>query len=305
MGAVLWVAAPWLPIGAPPSAGSPEHVFASLPLVAMPLALRLASELHRPEGLWTKSLYALAQRIQPIAAAMVLASFFVPKGAVAGGLTVGWLAMAVAIAVGGLQSVKPRLGVNLSNVSLLSAHVFLPVGAVWLLLSRLGVGPRNFAALTVLLAAIHFHFSGFALQIVIAATARTLQDSASRWSMVHRCVAVAAIVGIPLIAAGNLLAFPPMKFVGVASMTLAAIALAAASVAIAFASRSPWTRGLLFIAATSVAAGMIVAGIYGVGELMGKGWVGIPRMTRVHGLFNALGFTLCSLSAHLRLSRHA
>ena len=47
---------------------------------------------------------------------------------------------------------------------------------------------------------------------------------------------------------------------------------------------------------------MVIAGIYGVGELMGSGWIGIPRMVKIHGLFNALGFTLCGLIAHLQLA---
>ena len=38
LGAVVWLAAPWLPVGSPPSFGSIEHVFVFLPLVAAPLA---------------------------------------------------------------------------------------------------------------------------------------------------------------------------------------------------------------------------------------------------------------------------
>lgn len=287
----MWIAAPWLPMGSPPSVGSIEHVFVFLPLVAAPLALALLSTLLRP------GFNGAAQRMQPVAAAMVLASFFVAKGALAGGLTVGWLLMALTVAVSGVRSV--RRGARFS-ASLVAAHLFLVVGAVWLLLSRLGVGPRSFSALTVFLAAVHFHFSGFTLQILMAATGRQLQDRSSRWRALQRCLAIGAIAGIPLIAAGNALPSPVLKLVGVALMVISVIGLAVASIAVARALPSPLARGLLIVSAASVGTGMVVAGIYGVGELAGTSWIGIPQMVKAHGLVNALGFTLCGLSAHLQ-----
>jgi hypothetical protein len=302
LGTVGWLAAPWLPVGSPPSFGSIEHVFAFLPLVAVPLALVLLSTLLQPEGSSMPLSHRVAQRTQPAAALMVLASFFVAKGALAGGLTAVWLIMTVMVAVAGIRRVKSATSANLSNVSLLACYLFLPVGAAWLLLSRLGVGPQNFSALTVFLAALHFHFSGFTLQILIAATGRQLQRSASRLGGVHRCVAIGAIAGIPLIAAGNAFGSPLVKFVGVASMVLSTIALAGTSTAVAFESRSRSARRLLLVSAASIATAMAVAGVYGVGELTGSGWIGIPRMVQIHGLVNALGFTLCGLIAHLQLA---
>lgn len=293
-GGVVWLAAPWLPLGSPPSFGSIEHVFLFLPLVAMPLALLLLSTVLQP------GLYGVAQWMQPAAALMVLASFFVAKGALAAGLTVGWSILAVTIGISGVRSVRRGASVN---ASLVAAHLFLPVGAVWLLLSRLGVGPRSFSALTVLLAAVHFHFSGFTLQLLIAATGRRLRGTASRLRVAHRCVAIGAIAGIPLIAAGNALPSPALKLTGVASMVLSVIGLAATSTLVGLESPSRVARGLLIASAVSVAVAMVVAGIYGAGELAGRGWIGIPRMVKVHGLVNALGFTFCGLSAHLQPRR--
>jgi hypothetical protein len=194
-------------------------------------------------------------------------------------------------------------GANLSNVSLLAAHLFLPLGAVWLLLSRLGVRPRGFSDLTVFLAALHFHFSGFTLQILIAATGRLVRSDRSRLGALHRLLAVGAIAGIPLIAAGNALPSPGLKLVGVAFMVLSAIALAATTTSVALELRSRAARRLMLVASTSLVVGMAVAGVYGVGELTGGGWIGISRMVQIHGLLNALGFTLCGLSAHLWLQR--
>jgi hypothetical protein len=46
---------------------------------------------------------------------------------------------------------------------------------------------------------------------------------------------------------------------------------------------------------------MILAGLYGFGEITGRGVLGVPRMAATHGLLNALGFTLCGLLGHRRL----
>jgi YndJ-like protein len=294
LGAVAWLAAPWLPIGAPPAFGSIEHVFVFAPLVAVPLALALVSALL-PSGR-----YVLAQRMQPAAAAMVLASLFVAKGSLAAGLTAGWLIMAMTVAISGVRSKGQGAA---RNPSLLAAHLFLPVGAVWLLLSRLGAGPRSFSALTVFLAAVHFHFSGFTLQVLIAATGDLLPASATRLRAAHRYIAIGAIVGIAAIAAGNGLASPALKAAGVAAMVLSVMGFAVTSASVALASSSRVARALLLVSAGSVASGMVVAAIYGAGEVTGSGWIGIPRMVRVHGLVDAVGFTFCALGAHLRTRR--
>jgi hypothetical protein len=79
-----------VPVGSPPSFGSIEHVFVLMPLVTAPLALRLLSVLlesveHRSAGF-----HRAARRAQPVASAMVLASFFLPNGTLAGTLTARW-----------------------------------------------------------------------------------------------------------------------------------------------------------------------------------------------------------------------
>ena len=57
------------------------------------------------------------------------------------------------------------------------------------------------------------------------------------------------------------LASPVLKVVGVTSMVLSVIGLAATSMAVALASPSRSAKALLIVAAVSVAAGMIVAGV--------------------------------------------
>ncbi|HEU4382376.1 MAG TPA: YndJ family transporter [Anaeromyxobacteraceae bacterium] len=302
LGAAAWLAVPGLPVGRPPAFASIEHVFLLAPLVAAPLALDLLAVLLGGGGPAPR-LQQAARLGQPAAAAMVLASFLLPRGPAAGGLAAGWLLLAGLVAAGGGRIARLGAGVNLSNASLLVAHLFLPVGAAWLLLSRLGVGPSSLAPATVFYAALHFHFSGFTLQILVGATGRLLPASCPRLGALHRLLAVGAVAGIPLIAAGNIAPSSVLKAVGVGCMVLSAMALAVTSTAVALQSRSRAARGLLLASAASISAGMAVAGIYGLGELTGSVWIGISRMVQIHGLVNALGFTLCGLTAHLRLGR--
>jgi YndJ-like protein len=289
VGALLWLLAPFAPLGAPPAFGSIEHAFVFLPLVAAPLALQLLSRLLEPDA---APLLRIARLAQPMAAALVLASFFVAKGRLAGALTAGWLLVTLLLAVGGLRRAR-------SSPSLLAAHLFLPIGAVWLLLSRLGAGPRHFSALTVFLAALHFHYSGFTLQILIAATGRSLPAHRPWLAPLHRSLSIGAIAGIPLIAAGNLLTLPPLKLLGVSAMVLSTLALAVTSTAVALDHPARTPRLLLLTSAASIATAMLLAATYAVGELTGSAWIGIPRMVAIHGLTNALGFTLCGLVGHL------
>lgn len=289
-GGFLWLVAPvsW---NAAPRFGSIEHLFVALPLVLAPLALTLLFRL-----LGADAPAALVRTLQPIASALVLASLCLPRGPLAGGLALGWLATTLLIALGGLRRVRAPA----ANANLVAALVFLPVGAIWLVLSRLGWGPSSFAPITVFLAALHFHFTGFTLQILIAATGRRLVASRSPLAPLQRCLAVAAIAGLPLIAAGNLADAPLLKFGGVSCVVLATLALVITSSSVARRAPPGIARGFLAVSAASLGAGMLLAGVYAVGELTGVLWLSLAQMVTSHGSLNAVGFTLCGLLGQLR-----
>jgi YndJ-like protein len=301
LGAMVWLATPWLPVGSPPAFASLEHVFVFWPLVAAPLAFALAATMLEPSRA-RLSLYCVARRVQPAASAMVLASFLVDKGPIAGSLASGWLVLALLILLGGLPRVARGAGPLLSGVNLRAAHVFLPLGAVWLVLSRLGVAPPALGPLRVFLAAVHFHFSGVTLEILLAATGRELGTCAPRLGVVQRVLAIGAVAGIPLIVAGRVLGIEPLRAAGVAAILLSTIALAMTSTAVAVETPASTARRLLFASAASLAAAMIVATVYGVGELTGAPLLDLDRMVKAHGLLNALGFVLCGLGGHLARS---
>lgn len=291
VGALLWGLTP---AGTPLTPGSLEHLFLVFPLVIAPLGLWLASVLLDERGALALLVYPLARRLQPFAAALVLASFGLPKGALAGALTAGWLIVAVGISLGGARTAAQIAVGNRMRLNMVAAHVFLPIGAVWLLLSRLGIAPRGLSAQTVLLATLHFHFSGFALQILIVATGRVL-DGASAYARLHRMVAVLAVLGIPLIAAGNLAHAPLLKLAGVACMVCSTLGLAVVLLHVAGRVPNAVAGALLRVSATSVALSMLLAGIYGATEVTGHARLSISTMLAVHGSLNAFGFTLLGL----------
>src|SRR4051794_6230595 len=84
-GAIAWLVAPFVPARLSPSLGSIEHVFLLFPLVAAPLAVLLLATFS------TARLLSLALRVQPVAGALVLVSFFVATGRLAGLLSLPWL----------------------------------------------------------------------------------------------------------------------------------------------------------------------------------------------------------------------
>jgi hypothetical protein len=121
----------------------------------------------------------------------------------------------------------------------------------------------------------------------------------------YRFVIAGAILGIPLVAVGNIASLPVIKLGGVLIVSLTLIALAVVFVLLALRIGDARARVLLVIAGASVLAGMSLAVIYGIGELTGRAWIGIPQMARWHAPINALGFTLPGLLAHVVWRRRA
>lgn len=151
-----------------------------------------------------------------------------------------------------------------------------------------------------ILAAVHFHFTGFVLPIVAGATAHALRtrrpvaDSRAGCA-VFPFVAAGIISGPPLLAAGNILVTPFLKLAGALVLVVASIALAGLLAALLPAIEPQRARVLLGISALSLVAGMMFVGVYAVGEFTGRYWLLVPEMARFHGTANALGFALCGL----------
>jgi len=264
-------------------------------LVFTPLALSLAATPDRA-GRHPRS-YRAAQSLQPFAAALAVVSFLLPAGIPAALFTLGWFSFTGLVALFGLVRFLPRGIARADETCIDAALLYLPVGGVWLCLSRLGANPLGFSDTIVLLTAVHFHYAGFTLPILVGMTGRALAEIRPSMWKAFRLVAAGVIAGPAFVAAG--ITFSPLIEV------IAAVILATSLIILSLLTlfvivpgiHGHLARGLLFISAAALIVGMLFASVYAVGEFTGTTVLSIPHMAQIHGLVNALGFVLCSLLA--------
>jgi hypothetical protein len=257
------------------SNGVIEVLFLLAPLVLVPLALKLLTPPEVFPFRW------LARWGPPLAGAAVAASFLVPRGGLAAALALPWLALVLTAVPAALGMLWSRGFSDVVAAARSVGLLFLPVGAGWLVLSRLGAQPLGFVDPIVLLTAVHFHFAGFLTLSLMAVTAGVLRDA---WPRLSRASVLGAVVGTPLLAAGITFS-PGLELLG--ATTLAA-ALTVFSIVLLAAARR-LASALLALSACCFLLGMTLAVVYAVGEFAGRGFLSIARMAQFHGVANALG----------------
>ncbi len=120
------------------------------------------------------------------------------------------------MAIDGLWRLARDGGRSVEGVCSSAGFLYLFIGSIWLILSRRGATPFHYPPRTVLLAAVHFHFTGFALPIVAGATAhasRAREGGAARALLAFRFIVAGILVGPALLAAGNVRHSPTLKLV--------------------------------------------------------------------------------------------
>ena len=266
-------------------------------LVFTPLALALVPQWYAGET--NIAILYWAYRLQPFAALLVVLAFTQPAGMTAAILSLPWLLCAGCIALAGLALRNAAIGhYPVHEWVLTVGMLYLPIGAGWLLLSRWGVRPLDFPAVIVLLTAVHFHYTGFAVPVITALTGRFLTRNHLSLAL-YPWLAGAVVMATPLIAAGITLA-PWLEAIGVLLIFMAVVGLASV-IGWYVLPRLPTllARGLLAMAACAMVVAIIPALLYGAGELLERSWITIPRMVQLHGFTNALGFVACGLTGWL------
>lgn len=254
-----------------------DWLFLLAPLAIVPLGMRL------------QLLPRAARMAQPFCAALVVISVLSRTGTAAALLTVPWLLLGTTCAwIGLLRLLRGGLR-RMDELCMNAALVYWPVGCLWLVISRLGVNPLGFSDDIVLLTAIHFHYAGFAALTMLGLIGKFATG------MLYRVTGWAAITGIPSLALG--ITFSP-SLECAAALLLASSLVSAAGLTVfvvlpRLERRS--ARVMLAVSAASVTAAMLFAGIYALGKYNGRDWLDIPEMAAVHGVINALGFSLCGL----------
>lgn len=293
--ALLWCAIAVLALTGRSRVGLIEALFLLAPLVHVQLGFRVVRGLIGEYS----TLGRIAHSLRPLAAILAAASFWPPPGVLAGGLAVAWPLACALAALDGFLRLARQANRSVESAFLTAAFIYLVVGGVWLVLSRLGVTPTHLPRQIVLLASVHFHFTGFALPVFAAATHRASQISGLAHKRLGRFeflyLAAGIICGPLFLAAGNLLMLPISKLTGALLLTLTSFGLAGMLIPTLPAVKSRLARALLAVAAMSLVGGMTLVGVYTVGEFTGRSWLLIPEMARFHGTVNAVGFVLCGL----------
>lgn len=202
--------------------GNVESFLALAFLVVVPLCLRLLSTPRRDgtHSFW----YSTVVYAQPFCAASAVASFFVAAGTTALLLALPWFILTLVIAEFGLWRFLPRGARPAEELLLDAGALYLPVGGFWLVASRAGAEPLGFEGIIVTLTAVHFHYAGFVLPVLLGLAGRVLV----RRQTPPRAFAPAAygVVFSPgLIGLG--IAFSPfLELVGVALLAVSVVTVA-------------------------------------------------------------------------------
>jgi hypothetical protein len=270
-------------------------LFLLSPLVLVPLGFEVTQPLpaeSTPAGRWARILL-------PVGAVLATASFWLSAGPTAGLVASGWSFVCLLAAIDGLWRLVRGGLRSVEGVCASAGVVYLLVGSVWLILSRSGSTPFHYPRRTVLLAAVHFSFTGFVLPIVAGATAKARRTAPGPAvpALGSWLVVAGILAGPALLAAGNVKQSPTLKLVGALLLVAASFGLAGqvASVMRRRCITSRRARALVAISTLSLVLGMLLVAVYAIGDAMGHAWLTVPQMGRAHGGINALGFALCGL----------
>ena len=264
----------------------PAAVLLFAALVIVPLGVDLIAVASGP-ALPQRGLRMLTLAGFP-AAFLLVSSFFVPQSSLAAGMATPWMLVTWGLAgVGLLHAWRRRFAIDAA----LGADIglmLLSIGGAWAVMYRLGRWPGGFEPVIAELTAVHFHYAGFALPVIVSLVAAESNNALTR------SLAPLVAVAVLLLAIG--ITFSPLVELLAAGLVVGA-ALLLATLLWRVASRTAriTARWLLVLSGLSLAAGAALAILYALGEFTGAHWIGIPRMIPWHGLTMAFGFALPAL----------
>ncbi|MEV7419631.1 YndJ family protein [Streptomyces sp. NPDC089919] len=280
MSALAWVVDPVVTLGM---------------LVVVPAGLRLIAP-EGPEGAALRR----AARWWPLCALPGAAALWLPRGTtavtLAGGYAAGTLVLLV---LGGIRAVRLlRTGPPPpAEVAVLTALASPAVAGTALVAERGGWRLFGFDLDILALTVPHFHFAGFTAALVAGLVCRAAAPGAAGARLAACCVPA----GTGLVLAGY--------FVDDWLELAGAVVLTAGMWAVALLTwheirprgRDRLTRALLGTSAAVLAATMLLALSWALGEATGLPHLDLTWTAATHGLGNALGFALCSVLAWRRL----
>jgi len=297
VGALIWLAS-WFAL---PDRGSfmgfLEWVVIFALLVVTPLGLALLD--RTPASRFSRPLVRFVHLLQPLAGYVAAVSFLLPTGPLAAAAAAPWAAVAAFLALAGVLGIPNLRTTKIRELPAWAAHFFFPFGAAWVVMSRAGLSLPSLRGTIgepiVILTAVHFHFMGLGLPILVDRIGRALPERVTRRPLVTFCF-LAIVAGPPTVALGFVVdgAF---QVSGALVLALAVVAFSVLSLVFVV----PKVRGLAKAAlAVSALAGMWATPLgfaYTLVQFVPEIGITIPWMVRFHGIVQAFGLVFCGLLA--------
>jgi len=289
-GAVVWAAiAVFVGLRRAPL-GVTELLFLFAVLVVVPLGFELA----RAENGGSVGTHVVTV-FQPLAALAVVTSFWQRPGLVGAVLSVPWFVLGVLVAARGVWNFYRNPKRSLADLAVSVAGVDLAFAGGWLVVSRAGLCPMGFQEPMVLLTAVHFHYSGFAVATISAAALRECERRSVGIGVLPAIVWL--VLFLPFVLAAGFVIAPVLRVVGAVGLALSVPALALYLFSIAKTLKLPVARIYLRTGAAAAWIAMGLAGAYAVTDYVGRAFLTMPGMASTHGVLNGIGFVLFSMLA--------
>ncbi|HEY6185929.1 MAG TPA: YndJ family transporter [Terriglobales bacterium] len=291
-GSALFGASVWVVLAALAGAGKAplgviELLFLFAPLVIVPLGLalgRLVSPLKYPAmDTWLRV-------VQPIFAFLTVISFWLAVGKMAAIFALPWLVFCVSIAIAASLTFLRTANRSLVDWVVNIGRIDLAVAGGWLVLSRMGIHPLGIQEPIGLLTAVHFHYTGFATAMLLSALLIHTRRSNTLRKLLD-CVPL-IVIGTPFLVAAGFVYSSTLKMVAALALSIGVFVLSALQLWVAKTLTIGFSRVYVRLSGLSVAAAMVLASVYAIGDWLKQDWLVIPRMASTHGLLNAFGFSL-------------
>jgi hypothetical protein len=286
IGAAVWLALALASFAPRVHLGVIEVLFLLGPWMVVPLGADLVRGAGSPKS------SAVRDRMLFTAASLTTVSFFLDNRTVAAWFASAWVLVCAGFAGHGLRRFVNAGRKSFTQFCFAAGEGYLLVGGVWLVASRAGLQLLAFRDPIVLLTAVHFHFAGFASAVLAGLTYERFRES--KWKAALQ-PALSAVVCGPAILGLAFMLGPKVKLFAALLIALGQFGLAGGMVRAGMAARNTGGRWLLLVAGGSVAAGMILAVVWAIGEYPLEAFVNIRQMAEFHGVLNAVGFVVCGL----------
>jgi hypothetical protein len=263
-------------------------------LVLVPLQARLAD---LPAAAGARSWwYALALGLQFPAAILATLSLFRPAGPQTTLLALPWLAVTVALALFGVQRIRPHGIEPLSAFAVSAGLLYLPVAGGALVLHRMGIS-FFFSSTIVFLTVVHFHYAAGVFPVVAGLTGQFASERALPYLRLYRYALVVVVVNPALIAIG-ITASPVLEVAAAVTFAIAVVVVSLYGIVLVVPALASISQKLLLSTSSiAIVVGMAYAVGYALTAFGIVAWLTIPDMLWTHGLVNAFGFALPGLLA--------